>query len=104
MSRRTAVVEEFEEEFDDDTDIPLPSRPLPNTGTRGAILEQIGLSDDEDEEDDDTPQLVQPSTSNPVSPAHPQFRGAQAPSRPENTVTDITPYKKYAILLPSLCL
>ena len=42
MSRRAVVVEEF----DDDTELPLPNRSLPNTGTRGAILE--ALSDDED--------------------------------------------------------
>jgi len=44
MSRRTAKVEDF----DDDTDLPLPSRPLPNTGTRGPLLQQV----DSDEEDD----------------------------------------------------
>lgn len=41
----------IEEEFDDDTDLPLPSRALPNTGTRGALLEEI-VDDDDDEEDD----------------------------------------------------
>jgi hypothetical protein len=43
MSRRAAVVEEF----DDDTDLPLPSMPLPNTGARGPILQE--LNDDSDE-------------------------------------------------------
>lgn len=47
MSRRTAMVEEF----DDDTDLPLPSRPLPNTGAKGPLLKEIS-SDEEDEEDD----------------------------------------------------
>ena len=46
MSRRAAVIEE---EFDDDTDLPLPSRPLANMGTRGAILESLS---DEDEDGD----------------------------------------------------
>lgn len=85
MSRRVAVVEEF----DDDTDLPLPSRPLPNTGTRGAILEE--LSDDED----DVPTLLEP-TAGPASPSQTQFKSA-VPERDENgsrTVTDITPYKK----------
>ena len=45
-----------EEYFDDETDLPLPSgsssskpqaRGLPNTGARGALLEQIGDDDDE---------------------------------------------------------
>lgn len=43
-----------EDYFDDDTDIPLPSsskpRNLPNTGIRGALLEEIN-SDDENEID-----------------------------------------------------
>lgn len=39
-----------EDYFDDDTDIPLPSssRHLPNTGMRGALLEEIGSDDDFD--------------------------------------------------------
>lgn len=45
-----------EDYFDDDTDIPLPSsskpRTLPNTGNRGALLEEIN-SDDENEIDFD---------------------------------------------------
>ncbi|KAG8846372.1 signal recognition particle subunit [Serendipita sp. 411] len=43
-----ATIEDVDE-FDDDTDLPLPSRALPNTGTRGALLEEI--SSDEEEED-----------------------------------------------------
>lgn len=83
MSRRTAVIEEF----DDDTDLPLPTRPLPNTGTRGAILEE--LSDDED----DIPTAFEP-TAGPASPSQTQFK---PPTADENTrtITDITPYKKY---------
>ncbi|KAI0938525.1 hypothetical protein AcW1_001762 [Taiwanofungus camphoratus] len=91
MSRRVAVVEEF----DDDTDLPLPSRPLPNTGTRGAILEE--LSDDED----DVPTLLEP-TAGPASPSQTQFKSA-VPERDENgsrTVTDITPYKKWTCIYP----
>ena len=47
MSRRTTLVEE---EFDDDTDLPLPSNSIPNLGTRGALLEAV--SDDEDDDED----------------------------------------------------
>ena len=40
-----------EDAFDDDTDISLPPRALPNTGTHGALLQEIGSdeigSDDE---------------------------------------------------------
>jgi len=43
MPPRATIVEEF----DDDTELPLPSRALPNMGTRGALLEEI-TSDDED--------------------------------------------------------
>ncbi|GBE89116.1 signal recognition particle, SRP19 subunit [Sparassis latifolia] len=92
MSRRTAVVEEI---FDDDTDLPLPTRPLPNTGTQGAILEE--LSDDED----DVPTLVEP-TAGPASPSQPQFT-QPTPDREEQgqkTVTDITPYKKWTCIYP----
>ena len=46
MSRRAAIVEE---EFDDDTDLPLPNKPLPNTGARGALLEELDISEDEDD-------------------------------------------------------
>ena len=83
MSRRAAVVEE---EFDDDTDLPLPNKPLPNTGTRGALLEEL-----EDSEDEDAPTLLEP-TAGPASPSLPQFRPAGGDGK---TVTDITPYKKY---------
>ena len=86
MSRRTATVEE---DFDDDTDLPLPNKPLPNTGTRGAILQELDLSESEDE---GTQSPFQPAAG-PASPSSAQFRpggGADA----QNTITDITPYKK----------
>ena len=98
MSRRAAVVEEF----DDDTDLPLPNKPLPNTGTRGAILEQLGYSgsDDDDDggedEDDD-----EGSVPGPASPSLQQFRPGSGPTADgQKTVTDITPYKMYVCLLP----
>jgi signal recognition particle subunit SRP19 len=59
MSRRATVIEEF----DDDTDLALPSKFLPNTGTRGAILE--ALSDDEDEGD---------SEPGPATPSYAHFK------------------------------
>lgn len=94
MSRRIALVEE---EFDDDTDLPLPNQHLPHTGERGAILEAI--SDDEGD-----------SAPGPASPSNAQFtreaaaaaaaggmrpgQGTRAPGPHINQVTDITPYKK----------
>ncbi|KAH7918468.1 signal recognition particle, SRP19 subunit [Leucogyrophana mollusca] len=94
MSRRAAIVEE---EFDDDTELPLPSRPLPNTGTRGALLEEIGVSDDDsdgDDEDEDD------DGAGPASQFRPPPPAAQAPDQPSNTVTDITPYKKWTCIYP----
>ena len=90
MSRRAAVVEE---EFDDDTDLPLPNKPLPNTGARGAILEELDISEDED----DVPTLFEPHAG-PASPSLPQFRSGTGADT-SKTVTDLTPYKKY--VLPS---
>lgn len=88
MARRTAVVEEF----DDDTDLPLLSHPLP-TDAHGALLEQIGVSDDESSDDLDE------AVAGPASPSHSQFRpthslGTSAKPPSNNTITDITPYKK----------
>lgn len=92
MARRTAVVEEF----DDDTDLPLPSRPL-LTNVRGPLLEEIGTSDDEDTSDD-----LDESAAGPASPPNAQFRPAlgQSAKPPSNTITDITPYKKFVFFLP----
>lgn len=89
MARRTAVVEEF----DDDTEFPLPSRPL-LTDARGALLEEIGESDDDESSDD-----LDETVAGPASPSHSQFRPppslGTSPKPPSNTITDITPYKKY---------
>jgi signal recognition particle subunit SRP19 len=62
MPPRATIVEEF----DDDTDLPLPSRALPNTGTRGALLEEITSDDEDDEDDMEIPQLP---TMQPVAPS-----------------------------------
>jgi len=93
MSRRTAVVEEF----DDDTDLPLPSRPVLNTGPRGPLLEEIGYSDEEDSESesDYAPAPGQASQSQP--PSRTPNSSGQSQGAPSNTVTDITPYKTYVL-------
>ena len=86
MSRRSAIVEEF----DDDTDLPLPSRSLPHTGSSGAILEEIVDLDDDNDDDadsDDAPELLDPSAGGGP---------ALLPDARDGRVTDITPYKKYA--------
>lgn len=84
MSRRAAIVEEF----DDDTDLPLPSQPLPNTGTRGPLLEEIHISDDEFEPS----QRAGPASPSSKSQSRPTPSGPSW-SEPTNSVTDITPYK-----------
>lgn len=68
MSRRAAVVEEF----DDDTDLPLPSRPLPNTGARGPLLEEIGSDDDEDDLITSNEPTAGPATFPQYQPRPPQ--------------------------------
>ena len=90
MSRRTAIIEE---EYDDPDDLLLPNKSLPNTGTKGAILE--AFSDDEGD-----------SEPGPATPSHAQFSGREmtnvglgANAKP-HTVTDITPYKQY-VYIPS---
>ncbi|EPQ53625.1 signal recognition particle, SRP19 subunit [Gloeophyllum trabeum ATCC 11539] len=87
MSRRTAILEEF----DDETDLPLPSRPLPNTGARGAILEEIEYDLDDERE-------PVPPKAGPASPSQQQqFR---PPPGEKNVVTDITPYKSWTCVYP----
>ncbi|PCH44852.1 signal recognition particle SRP19 subunit [Wolfiporia cocos MD-104 SS10] len=94
MSRRAAVVEDF----DDDTDLPLPNHPLPNTGTRGAILEE--LSDGSDD-DDDVLSTHEPAAG-PASPSQMHFKSAalDADDAGRRTVTDITPYKRWTCIYP----
>lgn len=89
MSRRAAIVEEL---FDDDTDLPLPSLPLPNTGSRGPLLQELDISDDE----------FEPSRhAGPASPPRPSYlsESASKPSENQRNVTDITPYKTSVISL-----
>lgn len=86
MSRPAAVIEEF----DDDTDLPLPSRSLPDTGSRGAILEEIVDTDDDGdgdgEDSDEVPELLD----------HSAIGGPALQPSSRDRVTDITPYKKCA--------
>ncbi|CDO71183.1 hypothetical protein BN946_scf184845.g53 [Trametes cinnabarina] len=94
MSRRAVAVEEF----DDDTDLPLPSKPLPNTGTRGAILQELDATDSEGS-DDDVPALRQP-TAGPASPSFAQYKQAAAADAQGNVPVDLTPYKKWTCIYP----
>jgi hypothetical protein len=83
MSRKAAIVEEF----DDDTDLPLPSQPLPSTG-RGPLLQEI----DTDDDDLEPSQQAGPASPASQSQFRPDASGANI-FEPKNTVTDITPYK-----------
>ena len=87
MSRHAPMVEEF----DDDTDLPLPSRSLPDTGSRSAILEEIVDTDDDNddgdgEDSDEAPELLD----------HSAIGGPALQPSARDRVTDITPYKKCA--------
>ncbi|KAG6901343.1 hypothetical protein C0995_013306 [Termitomyces sp. Mi166 len=90
MSRRAPIVED---EFDDDTIFPLPSHVLPNTGTRGPLLEEMHISDDEFE-----PQAGPASPPSSKAQSRPTTSSA---SRPETSSTlDITPYKSWTCIYP----
>ena len=99
MSRRAAIVED---EFDDDTDLPLPSRPLPNTGTRGPLLEAIDGDDDDDDddEDNDAPELIDTEMRGAGSASSnlDRERARMGLGPDANFVTDVTPYKKCVCL------
>ena len=93
MSRRTTTIEEF----DDDTDLPLPNRALPNTGTRGAILEEIGVDfdrevDEDSGDEDDDLDLMELSSTQPFATGS-ASRQEMSNSGDRSTVTDIKPYK-----------
>ena len=81
MSRRAAIVEEF----DDDTDLPLPSPPLPYTGSRGPLLQELHISDDEFE----SSQYAGPASARQSHLSE----STSKPSENQRNVTDITPYK-----------
>jgi len=93
MSRRTTTIEE---EFDDDTSPPLPNRALPNTGTRGAILEEIGIDsdrvvDEDNGDEDDDPDLMELTAQPSATGSASRQEGSNTGDRP--VVTDIKPYK-----------
>ncbi|KAG6866942.1 hypothetical protein C0991_003858 [Blastosporella zonata] len=94
MSRRAPIVED---EFDDDTIFPLPSHVLPNTGTRGPLLEEMHISDDEFE----LSQQAGPASpsSKAKSRPEPSFASRADPSS-QNSITDITPYKSWTCIYP----
>ncbi|KAJ3935782.1 MAG: signal recognition particle, SRP19 subunit [Lentinula lateritia] len=95
MSRKAVLVED---EFDDETDLPLPARPLPHTGAKGPVLQEIVSDiDSEDDFDLDTSQLAGPAS--PPS-SKPKFRPEGASQLPKNTITDITPYKSWTCIYP----
>jgi len=64
-----------EDAFDDDTDLPLPSRALQNTGARGALLEEVG-SDDEME-------IPTEPTEKPSTRSKPESRPTISKQSPE---------------------
>lgn len=75
MSRRTAIIEEF----DDDTDLPLPSRPLRNTGTKGPLLKEV--SSDEDDLDIGNEPTATTSQPQQYQPRPPQPSSSQSQSQ-----------------------
>lgn len=85
MSRRAAIIEEF----NDDTDLPLPSLPLPNTGSRGPLLQELHISDDEFEPS----HHAGPAVSAPTRQSHFLESTSKPSEKNQRTVTDITPYK-----------
>ncbi|KAI0320494.1 signal recognition particle, SRP19 subunit [Amylostereum chailletii] len=86
MSRRAPIIEEF----DDDVDLPLPSRPLPDHGARGPLLMEISDDDDASSADFTPPPRAPGPTPGPASPFRQEGPG----------VTDITPYKKWTCIYP----
>ncbi|KAG6334507.1 hypothetical protein ID866_4578 [Astraeus odoratus] len=84
MSRRAAAIEEF----NDDTDLPLPSRPLLSASAHGPILEEITASDEEDSSVEDDEGATAPGPASSFRPAPPVTDPLLS-----NTITDITPYK-----------
>ncbi|PPR02225.1 hypothetical protein CVT24_011453 [Panaeolus cyanescens] len=95
MSRRAAIVEDF----DDDTDLPLPSIPLPNTGSRGPLLQELNSDDDDDFEASQQAGPASPSRQQyQKSPLDSSSRAAQGD--PTRQITDITPYKSWTCIYP----
>jgi signal recognition particle subunit SRP19 len=92
MSRRTAIVEDF----DDDTDLPLPSRPLPNTGTRGPLLQEVD-SDEEDDLETGNEPTAGPATTSQFQPRPTPQEKREAQSQ---SITELSPdHKSYVQLI-----
>jgi len=100
MPPRAAIIEEF----DDDTDLPLPSHGgLANTGARGALLEQIGVDDrprafaddDSDEDDDDDAPALVPAGSSGAARAPGNLSAGGAFAKPEGAVQGQKDYSMY---------
>jgi signal recognition particle subunit SRP19 len=95
MSRRAAIVEEF----DDDTDLPLPSQPLPNTGSRGPLLEELHIDDDQfDFNQSQSSRAGQASSRH--NPQQESISSRADGGDSVNRVTDITPYKSWTCIYP----
>jgi len=93
MSNRTATVEEF----DDDTDLPLPFRPLPNTGTRGPLLQEID-SDEEDDLETGNEPTAGPATTSQFQPK-PASQAQHEPQVP--SISELHPdYKTWICIYP----
>jgi hypothetical protein len=88
MSRRTAIVEEF----DDDTDLPLPSRPLPNTGAKGPLLQEVD-SEEDDLETGNEP-TAGPATSSQFHPRPPPQVQHEAQSQ---SINELNPDQKLCV-------
>ncbi|XP_006463966.1 hypothetical protein AGABI2DRAFT_74829 [Agaricus bisporus var. bisporus H97] len=87
MSRKATIVDEF----DDDTDLPLPVVPLPDTGARGPLLQQLYSGD---HSDDDTDSVYQ--RAGPASPHH----TAYAPTSVPSSLVDSGTYKTWTCIYP----
>jgi signal recognition particle subunit SRP19 len=88
----------IEEEFDDDPDLSIPSRALPNTGTRGAILEEIGFESDREGDEDggdevDDPDFMELGDIQPSATGSASRQEGSHSFGDRSTVTDIKPYK-----------
>ncbi|KZV76872.1 signal recognition particle, SRP19 subunit [Peniophora sp. CONT] len=109
------IIEEVsEDEFDDDTDLPLPSRPLPDNNGKGPLLMEINEADDyipvQNSQTSAPTRGASSSSSTPSAPPPSQAdmdemlrrMAAQhmAGSSTPNIATDITPYKSWTCVYP----
>lgn len=83
MSRRAVIEEVDDDEFDDDTDLPLPS--LPNTGLRGPILQEVNTAQ---------PPTQRPTVSTPRSVPTASSTGETSAASGETVTVDPVTGKK----------